>query len=46
MKEVVRTTDFQVDRVDIIVAQLEGAEQLPIAAEETPEEEKDRENGQ
>ena len=46
VKEVVRITDFQVDRVDIIVAQLEGAEQLPIAAEETAEEEKDRENSQ
>ena len=45
VKEVVRITDFQVDRVDIIVAQLEGAEQLPIAAEEMAEEEQGRENG-
>lgn len=29
VREVVRITDFQVDRVDIIVAQLEEAEQVP-----------------
>lgn len=37
VKEVVRITDFQVDWVDVIVVQLEGAEAAPLSVEEKKE---------
>lgn len=44
VREVVRITDFQVDRVDIIVAQLEEAEKTPAPEQEPKEPEKTEES--
>lgn len=46
VKEVVRITDFQVDRVDIIVARLEEAEQAPEPEEPEKTEESPAEAGE